>query len=134
MEFALILPIFILVLVGIFDMGRAVYDFNVISNAAREGVRLAIVDQNTTAIKNKAAQHSTGMAGVGNVTVTFVDGAGTNYVQCPAAPSGCQMGWYAVVKVAYDYNAATPLIGNLIGTVHMASTSKQAIESVYTSP
>ena len=135
MEFALILPIFVLVLVGIFDMGRAVYDFNVISNAARQAIRLAIVDQNTTKITNEAVQHSTGVAGAGDVTVSFLDGAtATTYNQCSAAPTGCKLGWYAVVTVSYDYTAATPLIGNLIGTIHMTSTSKQAIESVYTSP
>lgn len=134
-EFALILPIFVLVLVGIFDMGRAVYDYNVISNAARQAIRLAIVDQNTTKITNEAVQHATGIAGVGDVTVSFLDGAtATTYNQCSDAPTGCKLGWYAVITVSYDYTAATPLIGNLIGTIHMASTSKQAIESVYTSP
>ena len=42
-EFALILPIFVLLLVGIFDFGRAIYAYNTISNAAREAVRVAIV-------------------------------------------------------------------------------------------
>ena len=45
-EFALILPILILLLVGIFDFGRAIYAFNTVNNAARESVRVAIVDQN----------------------------------------------------------------------------------------
>ncbi len=130
-EFALILPIFVLVLVGIFDMGRAVYDFNVISNAARQAIRLAIVDQNTTKITNEAVQHATGIAGVSDVKVSFLNGAtATTYSQCSAAPTGCKLGWYAVITVSYDYTAATPLIGNLIGTIHMSSTSKQAIESV----
>ena len=134
-EFALILPIFILLLVGIFDMGRAVYDYNVISNAARQAMRVAIVDQNTTAITNEAVQHSIGIATASNVTVQFVDTAtATTYSQCPPAPNGCKLGWQAVVTVTYDYTAATPVIGNLVGTIGMASTSKQAIENVYTSP
>jgi len=134
-EFALILPIFILVLVGIFDMGRAVYQYNVISNAARQGMRLAIVDQNTTAITNEAVQHALGMATAGNVTVQFIDTANaTTYNTCSAAPTGCHIGWQVVVTVTSDYTAATPVIGNLVGTISMASTSKQVIESVYTSP
>ena len=135
MEFALILPIFILLLVGIFDMGRAVYDYNVISNAARQAMRVAIVDQNTTAITNEAVQHSIGIATASNVTVQFIDTAtATTYSTCAAAPTGCKLGWQAVVTVTYDYTAATPVVGNLVGTIGMASTSKQAIESVYTSP
>lgn len=134
-EFALILPIFILVLVGIFDFGRAVYDYNTISNAAREAIRLAVVDQNTTAITNKAVQHSTGIATAANVSVSFVDtGTATTYNHCSDAVNGCKLGWQAVVTVTYDYTAATPVIGNLVGVIHMKATSKQPIESVFTSP
>jgi len=40
-EFALALPIFLLLLFGLFDMGRAIYSNNTISQAAREATRLA---------------------------------------------------------------------------------------------
>jgi hypothetical protein len=43
-EFALVLPIFVLVLFGIFDVGRAVYVNSTLSQAAREGARLAAVE------------------------------------------------------------------------------------------
>ena len=130
-EFALILPIFILLLVGIFDMGRAVYDYNVISNAARQAIRVAIVNQDTAAITNEAVQHSIGIATASDVTVQFVDTAtATTYTTCSAAPTGCHLGWQAVVTVTYDYTAATPVVGNLVGTIPMASTSKQSIENV----
>jgi hypothetical protein len=42
-EMALILPIFVLVLVSIFDLGHVVWSNNSLANAAREGVRFAIV-------------------------------------------------------------------------------------------
>jgi Flp pilus assembly protein TadG len=38
-EFALILPVLMLVLLGIFDMGRVTYYASVLHNAAREGAR-----------------------------------------------------------------------------------------------
>ena len=44
-EFALILPIFLLILFGLFDMGRAVYYWSTINNASREAARELIVDQ-----------------------------------------------------------------------------------------
>ena len=44
-EFALVVPLFVLLLVGLFDVGRAVYAYNTVNNAAREAGRLAIVDQ-----------------------------------------------------------------------------------------
>ncbi len=43
-EFALVLPIFLLMLFGLIDGGRFVYENSVVSQAAREGARLATVE------------------------------------------------------------------------------------------
>src|SRR6188472_2359657 len=40
-EFAMVLPILLLVVFGVFDVGRLVYTNSVLSQAAREGARLA---------------------------------------------------------------------------------------------
>jgi hypothetical protein len=42
-EFALVLPIFFLLMMGLFDIGRAVFYFATLNSAVREGTRLAIV-------------------------------------------------------------------------------------------
>lgn len=42
-EFALIAPIFFLLLFGLIEFGRAVYTIQILDNAAREGARYAIV-------------------------------------------------------------------------------------------
>lgn len=42
-EFAMVLPIFLMLLVGIFDLGHVVWTNDVVANAAREGARYAIV-------------------------------------------------------------------------------------------
>jgi len=42
-EFALAFPIFIMLLVGLFDLGHVVWVNNAISTASREGARLAVV-------------------------------------------------------------------------------------------
>lgn len=42
-EFALVLPIFLLVITGLFDLARAVWQENTLAYAAREGTRFAIV-------------------------------------------------------------------------------------------
>jgi Flp pilus assembly protein TadG len=39
-EFALLLPLFVLLIIGIFDLGRAFFSFIAITNAAREGARV----------------------------------------------------------------------------------------------
>lgn len=44
-EFAIVLPIIVFLFIALFDFGRAVYAVNTVANAAREGARVAAVDQ-----------------------------------------------------------------------------------------
>ena len=53
-EFALVIPIFLLLVVALFDLGRAVFAYNTLTNAAREGARIAIVNQYTPTIVSRA--------------------------------------------------------------------------------
>ena len=43
-----------MLLLAIFDLGRAVFAYNDITNAAREGARLAIVNQTVASIQNRS--------------------------------------------------------------------------------
>jgi len=45
-EFALVVPVLMLMLLGLADVARAVYTYNIISNSAREGAREAILAYN----------------------------------------------------------------------------------------
>lgn len=140
-EFALILPIFILLLVGIFDFGRAIYGYNTVSNAAHEAVRVGIVDQNATAIKARGVKHavSLGLAPA-DVTVKFLqsdytgDGITNDCAPGQVLPLGPRIGCIVEVTVVYQYSAATPIIGNLIGTLTLTGKSQQPIERTYQSP
>ena len=121
-EFALIVPLFVLLLVGLFDVGRAIYAHNTVNNAAREGARLAIVDQFEEHIKAEAVTAATAVdIGEDDVTVTFEepDGSACAVLGTPAA-AGC----VAVVTVVYRYEAATPLIGNLLGVIDITGSSR----------
>lgn len=129
-EFALILPIFILVLVGIFDFGRAVYAFNTISNASRQAVRLGIVDQNVTNLQAEAVKAAVSLGAVpGDVDVAFLT---PNLSGTCTSPVG--VGCVVEITVHYQYTAATPLIGNLVGTIDMSSTTREPVERTYESP
>jgi Flp pilus assembly protein TadG len=55
-EFAMILPVFLLVLVGLFDAGRLVFAYHTANNAAREGGRQAIVDQTLGHVQARATE------------------------------------------------------------------------------
>jgi len=48
-EFALIAPLFLLLLFGIFEFGRVVMVQQLITNAAREGARMAVIEGANTA-------------------------------------------------------------------------------------
>ena len=47
-EFALIIPVILLIITGLFDAGRAVWQENTLAYAAREGTRYAIVHGSTS--------------------------------------------------------------------------------------
>jgi TadE-like protein len=69
-EFALLVPVLMLMLLGLADVARAVYTYNIISNSAREGTREAILAYNQC--HNAGAPCSTPPAGS---TVIGVDNA-----------------------------------------------------------
>lgn len=140
-EFALIFPVLVLVLFGIFDFGRAIYAYNTLANASRAGVRVAIVNQNvpnlgcgggsgvtppdTTKVSAQdcAQQAAISLAGA-TATVTYKDITDTN----PCAP--VQVGCLAIVKTAYAFHPITPIISSLVGTINLSSTSKEPVEFV----
>lgn len=53
-EFALVVPLFVLIVIGIFEGARAMYTYNALSNAVTESLREAIVHQDQTAIEAEA--------------------------------------------------------------------------------
>jgi Flp pilus assembly protein TadG len=121
-EFALVVSIFVLVLVGLFDVGRAVYAYHTVNNAAREAGRLAIVDQYPDHIRAEAVTSASGLgieeADVG-ISFERSDGSACTAVGTPAV-SSC----VAVVTVPYEFRAATPIIGSIVGVIDMAGESR----------
>ena len=55
-EFALIVPLLLLIVFMLLDLGRAVYYYSVIYNAAREGARYGIIHPSDTAGIDAAAR------------------------------------------------------------------------------
>jgi Flp pilus assembly protein TadG len=135
-EFALILPIFILIVVGIFDAGRAVFAYHTANNAAREGGRQAIVDQTEAHVQARAAQHAVAL-GVdpASIEVDYRDPDTPDSADScltkdgdPAVGTNEIYGCLAVVRVPYTYDAATPIIGSLMGTIQIAGEVRFPVE------
>lgn len=66
-EFALILPILVLMLAGIADLGRMVYIRSVLESAARAGVQASFADPSATATIEAAVQTAIAASGITNV-------------------------------------------------------------------
>jgi Flp pilus assembly protein TadG len=147
-EFSLVFPIIVLILFGIIDLGRGVYAYNTIASAARVGARVAIVNQiqstpagecnQSRPIENPGVPHWSVKTCAANsaislgvqtsaVTVTYNTPPNTTLACSPALRVGC----IARVTVTYSYVPSTPVIGGLVGTIAMSSTSELPVERVF---
>ena len=129
-EFALVLPLFLVIVFGLIDMSRGVFASNTLSNAARTAARVSIVDQ-TVATIQAAAVDQAGWLGLapGDVQVSFRNPNNTNDPLNVCAPAS--VGCVAVVTVAYVFEPTIPIIKDLVGPISMSSTSKMVIERVH---
>jgi Flp pilus assembly protein TadG len=140
-EFALVLPIIVLLIFGVIDAGRLVFTYNAVSNASRDGARVAIVNQSaagtTTCDTTSATAYPVGCAvsaglalnlAPADVTVTYRDP--TDTTACNPVTIGC----LAVVQVTGHYQALTPIIGQILGAINVSNTTKVPVERVCTNP
>ena len=132
-EFALVLPIIVLLIFGLVDVGRAVFTYNTLSQSARQAARIAIVNQDTTSVKDQAiASGATLGLTDSNIDVCFKANQSAER-DCGSATDDCTtilVGCLAIVQTHVDYTPLTPVIGNLLGTLAMSSTSILPVESV----
>src|SRR5579885_1189252 len=73
-EMALVLPVFIAVVLGIIEFGRAMWVSNLVTNSAREGGRMAVLDGSSNAqVKQAISDFLTSTLGVssGDITTTI---------------------------------------------------------------
>jgi Flp pilus assembly protein TadG len=123
-EFTLILPLLLVLLMGILDLGRGVAAYNSVANAARSAARVAIVDQNADVVEQAAAAEAFGLV---PLTVDFESNVNADD---PCVINVCMVR----VEVSYGYIPATPIIGNIIGPITVSAETHLAIERLYQSP
>ncbi len=136
MEFALVIPLFLLLMVALFDLGRAVFAYNTLTNAAREGARLAIVNQDLTSIIERAkSQTAIVELDAPNVEVHFYreaeDGTpDTSAPSCALVAVNC----LAVVRFEATYRPITPLISNILFGSGVTFTATSVLNVEYMCP
>ncbi|MGE5597401.1 MAG: TadE/TadG family type IV pilus assembly protein [Hyphomicrobiales bacterium] len=120
-EFAMILPVFLLLLFALVDFGRGFYTWLVVTNAAREGARAAAVQMDSAGIDQKIQEAycddypgdcSLDPAKM-TVTKTNVQGA---------------RGSEVTISVSYDFDYVTP-IGDFIKLVGGSGLSEPSISA-----
>jgi Flp pilus assembly protein TadG len=128
-EFALVAPIFFLILFGIIDFGRYVYYTQILNNAAREGARYAIVhgehgipqtgpgsaDPTGTAVVNVVKQYSIGVVGLQDISVLTVTPSWD-------PPTNNHRDTKVTVIVTYAFHSVIPIVPIPPITVRGAST------------
>lgn len=94
-EFAIILPLLMLLLFGIIEFGRYLYLKNSVTNAAREGARKAVVTNpwNDSTVKQYLVDNSAISLNVGNIDIT------------PSSPS---QGTAVTVTVEIPFTSVVP--------------------------
>jgi Flp pilus assembly protein TadG len=127
-EFAVLAPIFFLLLLGTIDLGRAVYIYNTISDAAREGTRAAIPFDTplpTNAQVVAAVQSKLG----GGFTLSQDPCSGSPVTAtCPSQPTASNTGyiWYSsgigtpgrglvTVKISFLFQPWIPVVRDAAG-------------------
>jgi len=121
-EFALIIPIFLLLVFAIVDFGMGFHAWITVTNGAREGARIGAVGADAATIETKVRDTSASLDGA-NLGVTVTNAQGTP-------------GDAVVVDVTYDYQLITPLSsimgfvsGNTLGpNIVFKSSSEMRLE------
>lgn len=134
-EFAFVLPVFLLLFMGIVDLGTAVFTYNSLTNAAREGARLAIVNQDTTSIISRAEQQvSIAEITAPNVTINFYQAADDGSPDTASTCSPVAVGCLAVVTFEATYQPLTPVIGDVLFRGGVTFTARSVLSVEYSCP
>lgn len=96
-EFALVIPMLVFLLMGMFDLGRGIYAYNVVASAAREGARLGITQSplNAAAIRSYAFANTTAL----DPTQLTMD--------APVCSPDCETGAALTVTIRYHFQPIT---------------------------
>lgn len=110
-EFALVLPVLIMLLFGIIDFSNYFYKSLTIDHAGREAARAASIGQSEGDVKLVAQKQSFNDIGV---VVNFV----------PTSDSEKE----AKITITYSVKLLTPGVGSLVGTIPITNTTVMRVE------
>ncbi|CAH2714468.1 hypothetical protein BACCIP111895_01631 [Neobacillus rhizosphaerae] len=111
-EFALIVPVLVFLLLGIMDFARIFHAYLTIDHAGREAARAASIGKDAATITNIAVDQGASI-GLKTTNVTVSTGSsGTN----------------AKITIHYPITFLTPMIGNIVGPLNLKDTTVMRVE------
>ena len=124
-EFALVLPLLVTILMGVWDLGRLVAANQVLANAAREGGRQASTGNLTTANVQQTVVNSLTRAGFSTTNLTF------SLVNLTSAgrsdpTTATQLDQFQLVVTLPSNNVRFIVLSKLIGVNTLSSTTTWA--------
>jgi Flp pilus assembly protein TadG len=137
-EFALVLPVLVMIMMGIIDFGMVTNAQAIVANAARDGARAASMGANASTACTAAVKAATTLLGYSNtgncstsvpsVTVTCLDVTGAG---CSSSfDTSREVGGTAVVSVTYTYKWVSPAIFGLPGQTTITKQAFMRIETL----
>ena len=137
-EFALVLPVLVMILMGIIDFGMVTNAQAIVANAARDGARAASMGANSSVSCRASVKAATTLLGasdtgdcatsVPSVTVTCLDADGNGCVS--TFDTSRAIGGTAVVSVTYTYKWVSPAIFGLPGQTTITKKAYMRIETL----
>jgi Flp pilus assembly protein TadG len=148
-EFAFVFPIIAFLAFAFIDIGRAAFQWNTLSSAARQAARVAVVNQIDPAtapwncLANKPVESASSpnwtfrgcaVTAGGTIGVTPAD-VTVSYSAPPGVTLNCtsvkNVGCIVTIRVTSRYTPITPVAGSLIGPLTMTATSEMPIERTF---
>jgi len=152
-EFALVVPIFLLILFGVLDLGRYVFLDSVLSQAAREAARVGAVEASWVGSGDAACGATGGPVCPASVNALRTDmTSGANRMMTPFAaipvanlysscdatsgPAGSwttqacatrSAGSVVSVRVQVPFTPITPIIGQIVGTIQASASASMIV-------
>jgi len=129
LEFALILPALLLLVLGIIEFGYVFTVYTGMFNAAREGARYGIVKPKDTAGIVSTTRDNIFLVDPNQVyiTVAYDNGPGTDIITDTAQ---VQIGGRVLVKITCELPTITPAIQPIISTLHVETEAARTITSI----
>ena len=129
-ELALTLPMLLLIVLGTLDLGRALFAYVAVTNAAREGARFATDHPTNAAGITQRVDQEIGCTGCVAIVYACSKYADNSAVACGSAENGDRVG----VQVSYDFELISSSLLPFGNSITLSNYAIMAITNGLSSP